>query len=214
MSKPKDLGLAVVESIQTDSTIDLVKEYCEIGIDAALSDGALKDLPIVSTIVAFGKLGVSINNRLLIIKLMKFLSQSQSMTAQERIEMVQKLESDPAYGRKVGEHLIELLDRIESQLKPEMLSLVFKAYAASEIDADMLHRLNNAIERIPHFEIPNIRVFNDMTPDDRLRFNASSLQAFVNAGLATLISGYGKLVYKPNEVCEKFLSIGLDKVTT
>ena len=214
MSKPKDLGLAVVDSIKTDSTIDLVKEYCEIGIDAALSDGALKDLPVVSTIVALGKIGVSINNRLLIIKLMKFLGLSQSMSAQERAEMVQKLESDPAYGRKVGEHLIELLDRIESQMKPEMLSLVFKAYAASEVDADMLHRLNHAIERIPHFEIPNIRVFNDMAPDDRLNFNASSLQTFVNAGLATVGSGFGALVYQPNEVCEKFLSLGLDKVTT
>jgi hypothetical protein len=136
------------------------------------------------------------------------------MKPSERAEMVQRLESDPAYGRKVGEHLIELLDRIESRTKPEMVALVFKAYAASSIDAGMLHRLNNAIERIPHFEIPNVRKFRDIEPGDRLNFSATSLQALVHAGLATVGSGYGALVYEPNDVCSAFLHLDLDRVPT
>ena len=93
-----------------------------------------------------------------------------------------------------------------------MVALVFKAYSASSIDSGMLHRLNNSIERIPLFEIPSIRRFSDATREQRLEFNATSLQALVNAGLAIVGSGYGALVYEPNDVCAVFLALNLDLV--
>ena len=93
-----------------------------------------------------------------------------------------------------------------------MVALVFKAYSASSIDSGMLHRLNNSIERIPLFEIPSIRRFSDATREQRLEFNATSLQALVNAGLAIVGSGYGALVYEPNDVCAAFLALNLDLV--
>ena len=97
--------------------------------------------------MAVGKLGISIHDRLLVKKLLTFLSSFQAVAAKDQTEMVRKLELDSAYGRKVGEHVIELLDRIESHLKPRMVALVFKAYASSNIDGSMLHRLNSSIER-------------------------------------------------------------------
>jgi hypothetical protein len=212
MSKSIELGSAVIESLSTESATEIAKEYAEIGLDAVLSEGLLKDIPVVNTLVALGKLGVSINDRILIKKLLAFLSKFQAVAPQKRMEMVRKLESDSAYGRKVGEHVIELLDRIESHLKPPMVALVFKAYLASSIDGGMLHRLNNSIERIPLFEIPNIRRFNDASPEQRLKFNPTSLQAFVSAGLATVGSGYGALIYEPNDACAAFLALNLDRV--
>src|SRR5947208_15527036 len=127
MSKSTELGAAVVESLATEAATEIAKEYAEIGLDAVLSEGLLKDIPVVNTVVALGKLGISINDRLLIKKLLAFLSNFQTVSAEDRTEMVRKLESDSAYGRKVGEHIIELLDRIESHLKPRMVALVFKA---------------------------------------------------------------------------------------
>ena len=141
-----------------------------------------------------------------------FLSDFQAVEAQERAEMVQKLESDTAYGRKVGEHIIELLDRIESHIKPRMVALVFKAYSESHVDSSMLHRLNSAIEKIPLFEVRNIRQFSDVTPEERFKISPTSLQAFLNSGLADISSGLGKLVYKPNDVCANFLAFDLDRV--
>jgi len=211
MSNPIELGSAVVESMAKESAIEIAKEYAEIGIDAVLSEGVLKDIPVVNTLVALGKIGVSIHDRILVKKLLAFLGNLQSIGAQERADMVQRLESDASYGRKVGEHVIELLDRIESHLKPRMVAAVFKAYAASRIDGDMLHRLNNSIERIPLFEIPNLRKFSDAPPKQRLDFNPSSLQAFMNAGLAVVGSGYGALVYKPSDVCSTFIDLDLDR---
>ena len=113
---------------------------------------------------------------------------------------------------EVGEHIIELLDRLESHLKPRMAAFVFKAYSASRIDGDMLHRLNHAIETIPLFEVQNVRKFNDASEKERLKFDPTSLQAFVNAGLAHVLSGFGALVYQPNNVCAMFLALDLDRI--
>ena len=212
MGSLMELASAVAKSLTTEKTIDFIGECSEICLDNLISDGLLKDIPVVNTIVALGKLGISIHDRLFVKKLLTFLIDLQAVSYQERVAMVKKLESDPQYGRKVGEHIIELLDRIESHMKPRMVSLVFKAYSSSMIDGVMLHRLNNAIERIPVMEVKNIRKFSDASQENRNEFDPISRQAFVNAGLACVFSGFGALVYEPNDVCSSFLELELDRV--
>jgi hypothetical protein len=108
MSKHHELETAVVETLSSGEVQDLMKEYAEIGIDAALSDGPLKDIPVIGTIIGLAKVGISISDRILIRKIIKFLGPLSDMSDKMRQEMIQKLEADAAYGRKVGEHLIEI----------------------------------------------------------------------------------------------------------
>jgi hypothetical protein len=75
------LGSAVVESMTNESAIEIAKEYAEIGIDAVLSEGVLKDIPVVNTLVAIGKLGVNIHDRILVKKLLAFLCNLRSLSA-------------------------------------------------------------------------------------------------------------------------------------
>jgi hypothetical protein len=62
----------------------------------------------------------------------------------QRDDMVSRIEADPEYGRRVGSHVIELLDHVDSHRKPMMLATVFAAYAIGEIDVHVLNRLNAA----------------------------------------------------------------------
>lgn len=210
MNKSDGLGNVVTKSLSSGTIIDLLKEYGEVGVDAILKEGALKDIPIINTIVALAKTGVSISDRILINKIMKFLTPMSQLTEDERQEMIEKLETDPAYGRKVGEHLVELLDKIDSDQKPGMIAAVFIAYAKGEIDIDMLNRLNVATESLPSFEVHQVRQFHGMQQEDRANMNVVTLQALMTAGLASAVSGWGCLVYQPSEVCEAFLKLNLD----
>lgn len=210
MSKHIDLAPSIVDTVTSTAVTDVLCEYAELGIDAALSEGLLRDLPFVGTLVAIGRVGFNINDRLLIRKLVLFLGPLDKVPPQKRREMVERLESDPKYGRKVGEHLIELLDRIESHRKPQMVAAVFRAYAEGAIDAVMLHRLNYAIERLPSADVGAVREFRDQTPNERTKLSVVTLQSLMNAGLANAVSGFGSLVYEPNEVCEGFLQLNLD----
>jgi hypothetical protein len=209
MSKAPELGNSFVQSISRESAVDLVKEYAEVGIDAVFADGILRDLPVVRTVFALARAGISIGDRLLLKKILKFLYELQSISVKQRSEMIERLEADPDYGRKVGEHLVELLERVESERKPAMLARVFKAYVNSEIDANILNRLNMAVERIPLFEIGSVRLFRDSEPTARQKIDATFL---VNAGLANIGSGWGALVFTPNDICNKFLQLDLDRL--
>jgi hypothetical protein len=47
--------------------------------------------------------------------------------------MIDRLDNEDGFRRKVGDRLIELLDRVDSHAKPEMLAKAFRAYATSQI---------------------------------------------------------------------------------
>jgi hypothetical protein len=162
--------------------------------------------------VAIGRVGFSINDQIFAKKLVRFLTSLGSLSAQERESMVDRLEDEEGFRRQVGDRLIELLDKIDSYAKPEMLAKAFCAYASGLIDGNMLNRLNNAIERIPHYEIAAVRVFHAATPDQRLTMPATTLGALANAGLASPNPGWGLQVYEPNPVCDVFISIDLDQL--
>ena len=92
-----------------------------------------------------------------------------------------------------------------------MVALVFVAFAKREIDATMLHRLLNAIERIPTAEIDGIRAWAASEPRDSTRLtDPESLQAYANAGLSGVQSTYGGLAYRPNKTGEMFINLELD----
>lgn len=211
MSKHSEIEIALVKTLSSTEVPDLIKEYAEIGIDAVISDGLLKDIPLVGTIVGIAKAGINISDRIFIKKLLKFLCQLNKLSPQMRQNMVNKLESDEAYGRKVGEHVIEILDRIDSYRKPKMIALVFKAYTEGRIDAKKLHSLNHAVDRIPSNEISEVRKIHEMSVEERLNANVDILQCLQNAGLVNVFSGFGSLVYEPNYLCNLFLDLNLDR---
>lgn len=104
-----------------------------------------------------------------------------------------------------------LLNRIDSHRKPAMIAAVFTAFAKQEIDTATLNRLLATIESLPSFEVETVRRFNNASPEERSDIALESLQALVNAGLATTQSTYGGLVYQPNQTCNTFVNLNIDK---
>lgn len=215
MNNGKELGTALVESVTSGDSLELIKDYAEIGIDAVLEDGVLKDIPIVGSIVGLMKVGVTVSDRMLINKLRKFIGVLADLSPAEINETIWKLESEPKFEQRVGEHLLELLDRVESHQKPKMIAYVFRAYLEGEIDVTMFKLLNFAIERLPSFEIGSVRKFKNFPPPlaEKIGVDDRALQMLVNAGLAVALSAASGMAYKPTDVCEQFLRLNLDKVT-
>jgi len=203
MSDTSDLSRSLVESICADELKSLAGEYAELGIDQLIKEGVLKDIPVVNTVMALAKVGLTVRDHLLINKLMQFLGPLHDLDPKVRRDVVARLENDPNYGRKVGEHLIQLLDRIDTHKKPAMLARTFRAYAQGEIDAELFHRLNHAVVRTPWFEVPDIRKFHDKA--ERLRLGSATKTDLFLAGLATA-------AFEPTPVCEAFLELELDRV--
>ncbi|MCU0754166.1 MAG: hypothetical protein MUE46_03465 [Xanthomonadales bacterium] len=214
MSRLARLGNDIVDVVKNSSLGELAFEYAEVALDSASDSEIVKEIPGVSTIRALLSLKSSYSDRMLGRKIEKFVRGIAELKDSERAEMVSRLESDSDYGRSVGMYLVELLDRVDGHKKPEMLARTFAAFARKEIELLMLLRLNVAIERVPNYEIKNIRPFNNDGKTGCPQLDDVSIHAFLSAGLARVRSGYNGSIYEPTEVCSAFVSLELDRTNT
>ena len=88
MKKDTQRGSAVLSVLKSDSVVSVGKDFLELGIDAVLESGALKDIPLVNTVVGiFGAAG-SVRDHLFVNKLIRFMSQLSEISQEERIALV------------------------------------------------------------------------------------------------------------------------------
>ncbi|MCZ8251362.1 MAG: hypothetical protein O9318_02710 [Hylemonella sp.] len=212
MSDPSSLSKALVESLRSDEAIAVASQMAESAIDSQLAEGLLREVPVVGTVLAVAKAGATVRDALFVKKLFKFLSNFDGTNHSERDEMVRRLELDSEYGRNVGEHLTDLLEKLDTHRKPSMLGQVFLSYMRGQIDVRTLNRLNTAIERIPFYEIDAVRrVYESHQSDGRADENPETYKALENAGLMNAQSAWGGLTYQPSDLCKAFVDLQLDK---
>lgn len=207
MEKDTQRGSAVVSVMKSDSVVNVGKDFLELGVDAVIESGALKDIPLVNAVVGvFGAVG-SVRDHLFVSKLIRFMSQLSEIPQEERIAMVDKLNEDNKFSGKVGATLIEILDRMESEKKPELSAKCFAAFARNEISFEELRRILFALERVPSFEIEKLEQFSKSTIDESLKMDESVLLSFVNAGLGKNNGGFDGGAIVPTSLCKTFVKV-------
>lgn len=144
----KTLSTAFADSLKEES-IACIGEYAEIGLDAVMEDGILKDIPIVSTAIALFKIGNSITERHNLKKLLIFINEINNGIADEekRKEYQQKLQSDEKFRNREIEYLFVLIDRYISYDKPQMLAKLYLAYLEGIIIWEELTMYAEVIDR-------------------------------------------------------------------
>ena len=190
MEKDTQRGSAVVNVLKSESVVSVGKEFLELGIDTMLESGALKDIPLVNTVVGIFGVAASFRDQLLVNKLLRFISKLSEISQKERIAMVENLNEDDKFSGRAGATVIEILDRMESEKKPEYAGQFFAAYARNEISFEELRRVLVALERIPSFDIEKLEKFSKSTIEESLQMDESVLLALVNAGLAKNNGGW------------------------
>ncbi len=102
----KNIENEIIKSIKSPELTNLAEKYAEIGIDAIMSEGFLKDIPIVGSIISIGKLGVNISNVIFVKKLIRFLVSLDSIDENERSTLIDKLNNEDEFKKKVGERVL------------------------------------------------------------------------------------------------------------
>jgi hypothetical protein len=195
--------------------IDLLQEWAQALIEVMASGTLLEHIPGARTVRSIVKGVLSVRDAVLLRKIDMFLGPLREASPDERAEMIDRLERDPNYNRRVGTHLVELLDRVDSHRKPVMLGYCFQAFMQRKIDILQLQRLTSAVERLPTLEIDAVRKFAESANNQPLRsqLHPESIQALVNAGLAHWAQAApigGSVKYDANQTCALFLDLNLD----
>lgn len=223
MSAKKGLEVAVVDALSSSGIGAIAAEYAELGFDDFVSDGALRDLPFVNSLVAVGRLSLNVCDVLFAKKLVSFLAEIKELSDEERRSMVRRLDQEENFRQRVGERVIEILDRVDLHKKPEMVARVFQAYACLEIDYETLEALIHAIQIIPQHGMNLVELFYNQSvgenfiliPDERKPQTQAQIQSytsFVVSGLATMTSVLGGgMRYEHTDLCRSFVSIILSE---
>ena len=207
--KDTNLGKAVIAVLKSDSVVSLGKEYFEIGIDVVIESGALKEIPFVNSLSGIFNAVGTVRDQLLTTKLIRFLSQLSEIPKEERIKMIDKLNKDDKFSGRAGATLIEVLDRMESEIKPELAAKCFIAYSKKDISFKQLRRMLFALERLPSFEIDSLKGFSKATSETSMKMDVATLLAFVNAGLGQNNGGMDGGAILPTELCKLFVNSGV-----
>lgn len=144
----KTLSIAFADSL-TEDTISCIGEYVEIGLDAVMEDGILKDVPLVSTAIALYKIGSSIQERHNLKKLLVFLNELNNgiVDAEKLQDYRKKFQSNENFRNKEIEYLLVLIDRYIDYVKPQMLAKLYLAYLDGKIIWEELTMYAEVVDR-------------------------------------------------------------------
>jgi hypothetical protein len=146
----QDLDKSLIQVIADSGVLDLAESLAEGQLDIMLADGPLKDVPFFGTLVKLWKAGPQIRDWIFARKLGRFLKPFATLPEKERKQFAQKFDEHPDERKRLGEHLMIVLDRLDDLDKPELLARAFLAYLRGSYDFETLRRLSLAIERCFH----------------------------------------------------------------
>lgn len=208
----KEPGNSLRETILKSDLPSVIQEAGEIGLDSILDEGVLKDIPVLSTMLALGKTFGNIRDYLFAKKMMKFLECISSLTDSERKALISKLDNDENFGMYSGERIIELLSRVDGDKKPILVAKALMLYARGDMSSSQLQRINNAIDRFLLCDLSELRSFCAAEAEPRATDEDPITANLINAGLAYVKSGYGGGGVHPTETARLFIRV-VDEVS-
>lgn len=148
---------ALTKSVIKENVSAVAQDFAEIALDAALDEGLLKEIPVVSLLIrAFG-IGRGIRDRLFLKKVMLFLSEAGRISAEDRETFSKRLSDEPRLAENCGESAFLLLDKIAQMSKARFMGYAFRRFVQGTIDEVILNRIYAALEFLPIwqlFELP------------------------------------------------------------
>ena len=207
------------EQRAADALTDSAAEIGEEALAVLTSMDVLEHIPIAKLGVAAMRAAQSIRDQLLLRKIQAFLYGMSGTTREQRAEMIERLNEDSHYAESVGEHLVELLDRVDGRRKALMSAAVFAAFARREIERPMLYRLTHAIVAISLLSLRDARNLLEEGPflpgesvDAKMKAGnrshqpeIASLLQLSAAGLVSGQSGWGGMNYDLTDVGRIFI---------
>lgn len=207
-------GRDLVRTVAKNDLGNAVFGVAEVALDHHLSDGVIRDIPFVGTLVNLVRAGQSISEELLIRKLVRFLGGLKDVPLIERQRLLEKYPDASEEQKDLGEKLLLALERLDDTAKPPILARFFAAYIREEIDYTTFTRLASALEKFNLALLPNLRWFYTQ---EGVQFE--TLEEITHelslAGLVLVqLSGSGTLGgsagYQQSSLGKVFLRIGFD----
>ncbi len=143
-SLPDSIGESIIAH---GEAVELGADIAEFTLDQLLDDGLLKDIPWIGWIFKAKNVYSSVSDRILLAKIVKFLISLRSQTRTQRSEILKQLETSPKERRRIGEHILIALERLDDLEKPALIAKCFSFYLDGLLSFREFSQLIDAITK-------------------------------------------------------------------
>lgn len=179
----ENLSSSMSATLKTDN-LSIVGDLAEVGLDAVIDDGILRDIPIVGVIVGVGKVVGNISDVLFTRKLAAFLFQLKDVDAKTRSEAIEKWETDSKYRVHVGETLLNMIHRCDDTQKAKWLSQLFYELVLINNWPEVFMRAEKVLSSL---SVTDMRAFLSMPKEKYNHLSLEDGEWFANSGLYRLV---------------------------
>jgi len=176
--KEQNIESSLITTIVNSEAKEIAFDMVELSLDSVLDDGVLKDIPVIGILAKLYSTGNTIQGKIFEKKIIKFLHETEKVKKSSKEKFNQKLESDPKYKKKVGEHLLVILDKLDNTEKASVLGRLFKVFMEEIIDLDMFQRLASVIA---NGFLPDLKRLNNYEP--QIQWSSFTSTSLSNLGL-------------------------------
>ena len=173
------LSTAMQDTLE-NSNLEFLGEIGEIMIDVALNDGLLKELPVIKTIIGFGKCIRNVNDVLFAKKLIAFLIPIKDISPEERTNAIKKWQEDKDYRGKVGDTLLGMIERCDDAVKAGWLSQLFCELVLKRGWSRLFMRAEKTLSSL---SVMDVQAFLNKTKDNFHRISEEESEPYIGSGL-------------------------------
>ncbi len=137
-----------VENGLKERAFDLATDYAELGLDTFMDNDAIKEIPIVKSVIGLVKVGIAVREIFLAKKLLTFLKEYHSgkLKLEKKEAFLQKFQDDKRYRESIVEQIMILNDRFISIEKSKVLANLFLAHLNDKFDWEGFCQLSECLD--------------------------------------------------------------------
>lgn len=152
MSKEK-ISDHLESAIGNHSLQDSTSALIEVALDSAMEDGVLREIPILGSLIGFGRAAISIRDRMFIKKLGHFLKEIESVPSEQRRSLIEEINASEEATVKVGEKILYIIDRCQDHQSSRAVGVIFKAFLEKEINYNEFVSMSSAVDRLLYSDL-------------------------------------------------------------
>lgn len=169
-----------MELTMDKGNLSVLGDIGEVAIDAIIEEGVLRDIPIIGSIVGTGKCIKNVSDVLFTKKLIAFLFELRDTDAHEREEAIERWENDARYRIRVGETLLNMINRCDNTQKAKWLSKLFYHLVLKKGYSDVFMRSEKILSSL---SVMDVYSFLALPKDKYMTLTIEETEWYSNSGL-------------------------------
>jgi hypothetical protein len=176
----KKLSNSLKDTLADSDLQNVTSDLAETFTDTLLNDGILKDIPILGTIIGLAKASISLNERLLIKKLIYFLSELKNIEPEKRQKLIDTIDSNEKHKINVGEKLLYIIDKCDDHIIAKYTAILFSSFLNEEISYSDFLRGSTIIQKLFLYDLESFIKIDSKELERKITKYSQGLSDFEN----------------------------------